>query len=233
MFGEASGGGGAAIGESAMSAPLTPPNREDWLTAAAERLAPMIIAAGGSKPVARVSCGFPSRGGMAPRHLVIGQCWPGRTVNNPDGGAQIFVSPLLADAVEVGAVLLHELIHAACPPKTGHRGLFKRIAVACGLAGKMTATVPGPELEKKLRLIASELGPYPHTPLRRAGGADGGPQDPEEPRQGTRLRLWECACPVKVRVASDDFRAICERCRARFENRSRTMSSPVPREPGS
>lgn len=33
-----------------------------------------------------------------------------------------------------------------------------------------------------------------------------------------RLRLWECACarPVKVRVASDDFRATCDRCHSPF-----------------
>jgi len=35
---------------------------------------------------------------------------------------------------------------------------------------------------------------------------------------GSRLRLWECGCvkPVKVRVASDDFRATCNRCGEEF-----------------
>lgn len=35
---------------------------------------------------------------------------------------------------------------------------------------------------------------------------------------GSRLRLWECECdkPVKVRVASDDFRATCDVCEQAF-----------------
>jgi hypothetical protein len=33
---------------------------------------------------------------------------------------------------------------------------------------------------------------------------------------GSRLRLWMCDCGVKVRVASDDFRAECQRCGSAF-----------------
>lgn len=35
---------------------------------------------------------------------------------------------------------------------------------------------------------------------------------------GSRLRLWECECerPVKVRVASDDFKAHCDECGSPF-----------------
>lgn len=35
---------------------------------------------------------------------------------------------------------------------------------------------------------------------------------------GSRLRLWECRCerPVKVRIASDDFQAHCDRCGEAF-----------------
>ena len=36
------------------------------------------------------------------------------------------------------------------------------------------------------------------------------------PGTGSRLRLWECACPVKVRVASDTFEATCKRCGTDF-----------------
>lgn len=36
---------------------------------------------------------------------------------------------------------------------------------------------------------------------------------------GSRMRLYECQCdkPVKVRVASDDFQATCDRCGEKFE----------------
>jgi hypothetical protein len=39
---------------------------------------------------------------------------------------------------------------------------------------------------------------------------------------GSRLRLWECECarPVKVRIASDDFRAHCDECGAAFTRKS-------------
>jgi hypothetical protein len=39
---------------------------------------------------------------------------------------------------------------------------------------------------------------------------------------GSRLRLWECACPkpVKVRVASDEFKAHCDVCGSAFVNKS-------------
>lgn len=41
---------------------------------------------------------------------------------------------------------------------------------------------------------------------------------------GSRLRLWECTgcpAPVKVRVASDDFQATCDRCGTHFTYRSK------------
>lgn len=214
---------------------MSPMNREEWLEAAIERLVAMLRAAGADVPPVRVSCSFPGTRPLAPIHYRIGECWLARTPNNPDHRAQILVSPLLDDAVEVLGVIVHELCHAALPVGTGHRGAFKRLATACGLAGKMTATVPGPELTEKLRLLVMELGAYPHTRLRRGRFAN--PEDPEspeipEPRQTTRLRLWECACPVKVRVASDDFRATCDRCGGKFEkNGARRLSAPGPDAP--
>ena len=39
---------------------------------------------------------------------------------------------------------------------------------------------------------------------------------------GSRMRLWECSCakPVKVRIASDDFAAHCDRCGQAFVRQS-------------
>ena len=31
-------------------------------------------------------------------------------------------------------------------------------------------------------------------------------------KEGTRLRLWECACPIKVRVSRDRWNAHCDDC---------------------
>ncbi len=49
-----------------------------------------------------------------PRH---GECW--KVEASAAGRPEIFVSPMLADSVEVGAVLVHEVIHAALPD-AGH-----------------------------------------------------------------------------------------------------------------
>lgn len=63
------------------------------------------------------------------------------------------------------ATLLHEIIHAICGPEVGHKGAFKRIALAVGLEGKMTAAVAGAELTKRLNALAKTLGAYPHKAL--------------------------------------------------------------------
>lgn len=134
--------------------------REEWLIQLAERVAPLL-----SMPVPRVrlSVGFPggrSRGGRGKR---IGECWD--TAASADGSAAIFVSPTIADAATAAHVLVHEMIHAAVGVKHGHRGPFRRLALAVGLTGKMTATTATPELADKLAEIVDEIGPYPHAAL--------------------------------------------------------------------
>lgn len=167
-------------------------NREAWLTECARaHLWPMIEKAGGHEPEAwRVSIGFPkgSRGGKGGHS--IGQCWP--TGASADKHAEIFISPEL-EAGRVVDVLLHELIHAAVP-NAKHGPAFKRIAQACGLTGKMTATVAGPELGVAILKILAALPPYPHGTLKVPTGAGrAGP--------GSRLLKVDCpACGYTMRV---------------------------------
>ena len=73
---------------------------------------------------------------------------------------------MLADSLEVGAVLVHKLIHAA-HPDAGHRGAFKRAALALGLTGRMTATTPGDQLRHDLVALTERIG-QPN-PRRRPG----------------------------------------------------------------
>ena len=79
-------------------------------------------------------------------------------------------------------VLVHELVHVADDCKSGHKGAFKRNALAVGLIGKMTATVAGPLLQPKLQKIADNLGPYPHATLSIA----------DRKKQTTRMIKVEC-----------------------------------------
>jgi hypothetical protein len=176
--------------------------REAWLLEACEHLRPLLHDVGAECPPVSVSIGFP-KGGRG-RSQAIGQCWPERAA--ADGRPAVFVSPVLVDAERILDVLLHELVHAAVGTGCGHRGKFVTVARACGLIGPATATTAGPELKRRLYAISQALGPLPHAALSVV----------ERPKQTTRLRLWECACKVKVRVASDQFDATCNRCGSRF-----------------
>jgi hypothetical protein len=158
--------------------------------------------AGAECPPVAVSMGFPRRRGG--QSMSIGECWDGRTA--ADGRPAIFISPVLTDPVRILDVLLHELVHASVGCECGHRGKFVTVAQACGLVGKPTATCAGPGLRQRLNAVSGTLGPLPHAQLTVL----------ELPKQTTRLRLWACECPVRVRVASDQFNATCNECGCRF-----------------
>ena len=190
---------------------MTHATREDWLLAAMielQRLFPAAFAGTDFGPV-RVSCGWPrlkrGRGGRGVD--TIGQYWPAGTAS--DSRPQIFISPRL-DAAQALETLLHEMIHHATPGD-GHRGRFGALASLVGFLVPWHETPPTPELRQLLATVLDVLGPYPHGTLT--------PGEDKAPNPGSRLRLWECACtpkPVKVRVASDSFAAICLVCGSEF-----------------
>jgi hypothetical protein len=157
---------------------------------AARHLWPLIESHGGKAPAGwRVSVGFPkgSRGGKGGH--AIGQCWPAAA--SADDHTEMFISPEL-EAPRAADVLLHELIHAACP-RAKHGGEFKRIAKACGLTGKMTATVAGPDLAARIVEWLAKMPAYPHGVLKVPTGSRVGP--------GSRLLKVSCdACGYTMRV---------------------------------
>jgi len=138
-------------------------------------------------PAFKVSTGFtgPKKGLKA-----IGGCW--RKEASADDMAQIYISPVIDDSIEVLAVLIHEIIHVIVPD-AGHKGPFKRIAKAVGLTGKMTATVAGPELTERLNALVERIGKYPHAKLNPALSG--------KKKQGTRLLKASCVdCGYTVRI---------------------------------
>ena len=142
---------------------LNAPNREAWLGAAVEILRPT-MAKIGELPKLRVACGFPSPGGLARRRRTVGQCWSPKF--SADGTVEIFVSPTLADGLEVLDTLIHELLHAVVGTEHGHKGPFKRAMRRVGLVGRPTATRLGDELPTLIRgRILPDLGSYPHASL--------------------------------------------------------------------
>src|SRR6516162_3216105 len=107
--------------------------REVWLSAAVEHFKPDFEAYGYPlRAPVRVTCGWPSQGGLARRARVIGECWA--TTYSADGANEIFISPILADPIEVGDTLVHELVHAAVS-KPGHKEPFRSLALKMGLLG--------------------------------------------------------------------------------------------------
>ena len=154
-------------------------NREQWLQDAVEHLAPVFKQRTGlSVPEVHASVGFPSKGGTSTKKRRIGECWP-----TQEHGAQIFISPLLDDAFDVLAVLVHELVHAL-HPDSGHRGDFVASARSMGLTKPWTATSAGEDLEPVLTNLIGELGEFPHSKIE--------PGSPKLKPQTTRMRKIQC-----------------------------------------
>lgn len=156
--------------------------REAWLHDLATRMQPWFEVEDAATPPVRISVGIPSKG---IRSKAIGECWYGENVH--DGIPMIFIHPSLSDPVEVGATLLHELVHASLGAGFKHGPVFKRLATSLGLTGRMTATVPTDDLRDRLAAELSFMPPYPHAALNpnlvttSAG-----------PKQGTRMLKVEC-----------------------------------------
>ena len=142
---------------------MSSPTREAWLIKAVRKLEPLFSAQGYELPACRVSCGFASTG-LRSGH--IGQCWS--RASTADRVNQIFISPSLADPVEVLDTLVHELVHAVDDCQHKHGKEFKKIALKMGLKGPMRGASAGPELKARLQTLAADLGPYPHGQLKVA-----------------------------------------------------------------
>jgi hypothetical protein len=165
--------------------------REQWLVNLAAALSPQFDALGAPLPAYRVSCSFPSSGGLSRNRKTIGQCWsPSASADNT---TEIFISPTQDDPVNVAAVLVHEMVHAAVGTKAGHGPAFRKIALALGLEGPMTATVPGDAFKSMVAPILEKLGEYPHAKLDAS----------TRKKQTTRLVKCHCVtCGYTVRTTS-------------------------------
>ncbi|HWY88250.1 MAG TPA: hypothetical protein VNX28_16180 [Gemmataceae bacterium] len=167
--------------------------REEWLLSLAHLLAPDFAKIGAPLAIdlVRVSVGFPSRRGLSARNRIVGQCWS--TAASEKGHHEIFVNPTVGSGLEAAAILTHELVHSAVGVEAGHKGAFRKAALAIGLEGKMTATVPGPSLTECLNVLVAQLGEYPHAALN--------PKLSGLKKQDTRLLKAQCPkCGYVVRV---------------------------------
>ena len=165
-------------------------NRESWLQQVASALEPIFANKGAALPNYRVSCSFPSTGGLSAKRKTIGQCWDASA--SADGTTEIFISPTEDDPVEVAATLCHELVHAAVSVAAGHGPAFRKVALAMGLQGKMTATEAGENFKTMIAPILARVGEYPHARLDAT----------QRKKQGTRMVKCVCECGYTVRTTA-------------------------------
>jgi hypothetical protein len=141
--------------------------RESWLNSLAEVLRPAFKRAGFPLPdKLHISCGWPTRRALitpTSKSRTMGQCFG--SACSSDGHSEIFITPALADSMEVAEVLVHELCHAALDCDGGHGPQFRKVATAMGLSGKMTSTHAGQDLARRLNDILGSMAKYPHATL--------------------------------------------------------------------
>lgn len=141
--------------------------------------------------------------------------------------------------IQLAGTVVHELAHVVAGWSAGHSREWKDTAVKLGFlirpeaAGQVYCLAMfAPQLRHRVYALAGEIGDG-HPAFARFGftgalvvkprpcsagvGVRGGKS--RGAGSGSRLRLWicDCATPVKVRVASDDFRAHCDDCDAAFK----------------
>lgn len=141
--------------------------------------------------------------------------------------------------LQIAGTTLHELAHVIAGSEAGHNRHWKDACRTLGLQHPEAANQQylTEDFESELQVaIAALSNPVDGTPVfsevrnpfGRAGtlkvrpcpvgiGSRGGRS--RGPGSGSRLRLYVCRCGVKVRVASNEFRATCLRCNSTFENR--------------
>lgn len=141
--------------------------------------------------------------------------------------------------VQLAGTTIHELAHVIAQGD-GHGSTWKqtahtlglRLAKAAGTRYLLASFAPTirHDIAKLVKLAdgspafrgASNSGrgffglpAFTPRPCPLGNGARGGKS--RGTGSGSRLRKWECECGVKVRVASDDFKAHCDKCGSAFK----------------
>ena len=165
--------------------------REDWLMYMIGAMRPKFEEVGAPIPASvRATFGFPSTGKKGRR---IGECWSAKA--STDGHNEIIIHLNQDNPMRVAGILAHELIHAAVGLEAKHGPLFKRVALAIGLQGKMTATTEGPDFHAWVSPILESAPELPHKSLRSAS-------DFARTGRGTNRVKATCSdCGYNVRVA--------------------------------
>lgn len=162
--------------------------RQRWLETVVTELRPYFAKAGYEVPGnMRISAGWAH--GNAEKTL--GQCWA--LDASSDKHHELFIAPSMKDSTTIIGVIIHEIVHAVVGVKVGHRAAFKTAALALGLKGKMTATVPDDACIEFAAKFVKKHGEYPAGTLNKN----------KLKKQSTRLLKCECTdCGYIARVTA-------------------------------
>ncbi len=162
-------------------------NREAWLTELARVVEPLFK--GFTMQPYRLTCGWPCRGATG-KVRAIGEC---HALQSSKGGVhEIFISPVIADPLQVAGVVCHELAHVAAGIEAQHGKGFVKVCRHVGLtSGKPKFVGPGPLLIQHLEKVMVPLGPYPHQVMELA-------LKPAKPRSTLSLLCIKCGCKVTM-----------------------------------
>jgi hypothetical protein len=182
-------------------------NREDWIQAAMPLLQREVFGPVGLMipDNVRIGCGALTNRKAGAKNQRLGVCFPASS--SADQKIEIFLSPELCESVRVLDVLCHEFCHAIDGNESGHGAPFRKLALAIGLTGKMTATIAGEGLTKVLSKIVEKIGEYPHAKLDLSG----------QKKQSTRMIKVACtACKWSFRTSKKNVEAMtshtCQSC---------------------
>jgi hypothetical protein len=176
--------------------------RVRYLEAAYDAIRRELLPEAPARELVALAYSFPTKG--ASSHSgggVIGQCITAQLKGSATGEQTLIVvhPSQWGSDLAVLAVLAHEMAHAATP-SSGHRGDFVRLVRRIGLEGAPTATTPGEAFKRAVEVL--DLPAFPAGSLSVGG----------RKVAGTRMRLFECACRIKVRAARDFLPWRCDAC---------------------
>jgi len=180
-------------------------NREKWLiefTAMAGQ--DIFTPAGIELPPVHISVGYPT---ASDNSKVAGACH--NRASSEDGVNQIFITPTIADSLEIASTVIHELIHAVLDCEGGHGPLFKAIADKVGITAPLPSSGMTDALTVQCQDIIDVLGPIPHSALKSG-----------KKKQGTRQLKVSCSsCGAIMRMSKKyqdhiDYTSHCPCCAA-------------------
>ena len=159
---------------------ITNDTREQWLNRAYSGLVKTVFKQAGYAekdfPQIRITCApIGSR-----KTKTIGQCYNNSL--SSDNTFELVISSEIDTPEETIEILAHEIIHALVGLEAQHGPKFRKVALAIGLEGKMTATFAGEAFKQATQALLVKLGEYPHASMQRN----------EKKKQTTRMVKLEC-----------------------------------------